>query len=99
MLIHTVFFWLKKSAPKSARAALLKDCKAYLKTPSVRRLWAGPPAPTPARPVINATYDVGITVVFDGLAGHDAYQEHPRHLKFIERNKQHWRKVAVYDVQ
>lgn len=99
MLIHTVFFWLRKSAPKSARAALVKDCLKYLKTPTVTHLWAGPPAPTAERPVIDATYDVGLTVVFDDLKGHDAYQDHPDHKTFIERNKKHWQKVAVYDVQ
>jgi hypothetical protein len=99
MLVHTVFFWLKKSAPKTARAKLIKDCRSYLKTPTVRHLWAGPPAPTPDRPVIDATYDVGLTVVFDNLAAHDAYQEHPEHLKFIARNKAHWQRVVVYDVK
>jgi len=99
MLVHSVFFWLKKSAPKSARAALVKDCLKYLKTPSVKHLWAGPPAGTPERPVIDATYDVGLTVVFDDVKGHDAYQDHPDHLKFIERNKKHWQKVAVYDIE
>jgi len=99
MLVHSVFFWLRKSAPKSARAALIKDCLKYLKTPSVRHLWAGPPADTPERPVIDATYDVGLTVVFDDVKGHDAYQDHPDHLKFIERNKKHWQRVAVYDIQ
>jgi hypothetical protein len=99
MLVHTVFFWLKKSAPKAARAKLLKDCRTYLKTPSVRHLWVGAPARTPDRPVIDATYDVAITAVFDDLAAHDAYQEDPQHLKFIERNKAHWQRVVVYDAQ
>ena len=99
MLIHTVFFWLRKSSPASARRALVKDCLKYLKTPTVRHLWAGAPAATPDRPVIDATYDVGLTVVFDSLKDHDAYQEHPDHLKFIARNKKHWQKVAVYDVE
>jgi hypothetical protein len=31
------------------------------------------------RDVINTTYDVGTTVIFDDVAGHDAYQAHPLH--------------------
>ena len=99
MLVHSVFFWLKKSAPKGAAAKLVKECRTYLKTSTVRHLWAAPPAPTPDRPVIDATYDVGLTVVFDDLRGHDAYQEDPQHLKFIARNKALWQRVAVYDIQ
>ena len=99
MLVHTVFFWLKKDAPKSARKQLVADCRKYLKTPTVSHLWAGPVAGTPVREVVDATYDVGLTVVFDSVAAHDAYQVHPEHLKFIKRNKQHWLKVRVYDVQ
>jgi hypothetical protein len=99
MLVHTVFFWLKKGAPKSAAKALVADCRKYLQTPTVRHLWAAPPARTPVRDVVDATYDVGLTVVFDDVAGHDAYQEHPDHKAFIARNKKHWLRVVVYDVQ
>lgn len=100
MLVHTVFFWLKKSAPGGARDQLVKDCHAYLKTSTVKHLWAGPPSTkTPHRDVVDATYDVGLTVVFDDAAGHDAYQDDPRHKEFIERNKAHWQRVVVYDVQ
>ena len=99
MLIHTVFFWLRKNAPKSAKQKLIADCRKYLKTPTVSHLWAGPVAGTPVREVVDATYDVGLTVVFEHIAAHDAYQVHPEHLKFIKRNKQHWLKVRVYDVQ
>jgi hypothetical protein len=97
MLVHTVFFWLKKGAPASAKKRLIDDCRKYLKTPTVRHLWAGPVAKTPVRPVVDATYDVGLTVVFDGVKAHDAYQVHPRHLEFIKRNQSRWLKVAVYD--
>jgi hypothetical protein len=97
MLVHTVFFWLKKSAPKSAARRLADDCRRLLRTPSVAELWAGPPASTPARDVIDSTYDVGLTVVFRSVADHDAYQEHPDHRKFIARNKKHWQRVVVYD--
>jgi hypothetical protein len=99
MLVHTVFFWLKKSAPPGAADQLAADCLKYLKTSTVAHLWAGPPAKTPQRDVVDATYDVGLTVVFKSVADHDAYQEHPDHKTFIERNKAHWQRVVVYDVQ
>ena len=99
MLIHTVFFWMKKNAPKSAAQQTMKDALKYLKTPTVQHLWAGLPAKTEARDVINATYDVGLTVTFASVADHDAYQEDPEHQVFIKRNKKNWLRVEVFDFQ
>lgn len=99
MLVHTVFFWMKKNAPKGAAKQTMKDALKYLKTPTVKHLWAGMPAKTEARDVINATYDVGITVTFDSIADHDAYQEDPEHHVFIKRNKKNWLRVEVFDFQ
>mgnify|MGYP001559562956 CR=1 FL=1 len=99
MLVHTVLFWMKKGSPRSAARRLADECRTYLRTPSVRHLWAGPPAGTGARDVIDATYDVGLTVVFDDVKGHDAYQVHPRHKSFIARNHKRWLRVTVMDVQ
>ena len=88
MLVHTVFFWMKKNAPKSAAKQTMKDALKYLKTPTVKHLWAGLPAKTEARDVINATYDVGLTVTFDSVADHDAYQEDPEHLSWYQKPTQ-----------
>ena len=99
MLVHTVFFWMKKNAPKGAAKQTMKDALKYLKAPSVKNLWAGLPAKTEARDVINATYDVGLTVTFDSIADHDAYQEDPEHQVFIKRNKKNWLRVEVFDFQ
>jgi hypothetical protein len=97
MFVHVVYFWLKRGAPAAAREQLLRDCSGYLgKIPTVRHLWAGPPAMTP-RPVVDNTYDVGLCVALEDRAGHDAYQEHPLHKDFIARNQEHWQRVQVYD--
>jgi hypothetical protein len=99
MLVHNVFFWMKKNAPKGAAKQTVNDAIKYLKTPTVKQLWAGPPAKTEDRDVVNSTYDVGLTVVFKSIADHDAYQEHPEHQVFIKRNKKNWARVEVYDFQ
>jgi hypothetical protein len=97
MFTHIVLFWLKEDAPASAREALRADCLEFLKPiPTVRHLFAAPPAMTP-REVVDNSYDVGLCVIMDDKAGHDVYQEHPLHKKFIERNKQHWKRVQIYD--
>jgi Stress responsive A/B Barrel Domain len=98
MLIHTVFFWLKDSAPLGERERLVEGCMALLgKIPTVRHIWAGPPASTPKREVIDDTYDIGLTVVLDDIPAHDLYQQHSLHKDFIARHKEHWEKVQIYD--
>jgi stress responsive alpha/beta barrel protein len=100
MLIHTVFFWLKETAPAGERERLARSCLELLgKVPSVRQIWAGPPANTPKREIIDASYDVGLTVVLDDLPGHDIYQEHPLHKDFIARHKEQWKRVQIYDYE
>ena len=100
MVVHTVFFWLKDGSGANSRQQLTNDCLAMLgKIPGVRHIWAGPPAPTPKREVIDSSYDVGLTVVFDDMAGHDVYQEHPLHKEFLARHKPTWKRLQVYDIQ
>lgn len=99
MFIHFVCFWMKPGSSDAAREQLVQDCRDYLgKVPTVRQLWSGRPAMTP-REVVDNTYDVGLCVVLDDVAGHDAYQEHPLHKDFITRNKEHWDRVKIYDVR
>jgi hypothetical protein len=97
MFIHTVYFWLTDNAPPTAREHLVRDCRQILgKIPTVRHLFAGPPAMTP-RDVVDNSYSVGLTVILDDAAGHEVYQKHPLHVDFIAANKPNWKRVQVYD--
>jgi hypothetical protein len=97
MFVHTVFFWMNSGVTDADRRQLINDCLELLgKVPTVKQIWAGPPAQTP-REVVDNSYDVGLTVILQDKAGHDVYQEHPLHLDFIKRNKQHWARVQIYD--
>ena len=49
------------------------------------------------REVNDADFDVSLVVVFENRQTHDVYQDHPEHLTFVERNKQTWRSVRVFD--
>jgi hypothetical protein len=100
MLVHTVYFWLKDGSPAGERERLAHSCRELLaKIPTVRHLWAGSPAETPKRDIIDASYDVGLTVILDDLPAHDVYQVHPLHLQFIARHKEHWKRVQIYDAE
>jgi hypothetical protein len=98
MLVHTVYFWLKENSPPGERKRLAESCMQLLaKIPTVKQIWTGSPAATPKREVIDASYDVGLTVVLEDLPAHDIYQEHPLHKEFIARHKEHWKRVQIYD--
>jgi hypothetical protein len=97
MFVHTVFFWLKETAPAGEAERLAASCRELLsKIPAVRKLEAGRPAMTP-REVVDNSYDVGLCVLLDDAAGHDVYQVHEFHQQFIARHKEHWKRVQVYD--
>jgi hypothetical protein len=99
MFIHTVFFWIKSDAPAEAAEQLLADCNNLLsKIPGLVQFSAGKPAMTP-REVVDNSYAVGLLTAFANRGGHDAYQVHPLHLQFIERNKANWSRVQVYDFE
>ena len=49
------------------------------------------------RDVNDRDFDVALNLVFENKAAHDKYQEHPRHTKFIEENRDTWAKVRVFD--
>ncbi|MFN3651632.1 MAG: Dabb family protein [Armatimonadota bacterium] len=97
MFVHTVYFWLREGTPEAARQQLIDDCRTLLaQVPTVQKVWAGPAANTP-RDVVDNSYGCGLTVLFASREDHDVYQDHPLHQDFIERNREHWERVQVYD--
>ena len=97
MFVHTVYFWISEGATPAAREQLVGDCRDLLgRVPAVRQLFVGRPANTP-REVVDNSYGVGLTVVLDDAAAHDAYQVHELHLQFVARNKATWSRVQIYD--
>jgi hypothetical protein len=96
-LIHTVFFWLKEDLSEADEAAFLEGVKSLRGVKSVKSCYIGPPAPTEERGVVDNTYSYALINHFDDVAGQDAYQVDPIHLKFVEDHKDKWTKVIVYD--
>ena len=96
MFVHTVFFWLRRDLSAADRAAFERGVATLATVPGTRHFWAGTPANT-TRPVIDRTYDFGMTTVFADAATQDAYQEHPIHLAFVKDHSAKWIRVVVYD--
>ncbi len=94
---HMVFFTLKDDSP-AAREKLVAACKQYLDGHDGTAYYsAGAIAEEFDREVNDRDFDVALHLVFKDRAAHDRYQEHPRHLKFIEENSSTWDKVRVFD--
>ena len=58
---------------------------------------AGPICRELDRPVNDRDWDVGLHLVCDTKASHDAYQDDATHNKFIDENKPTWAGVRVFD--
>jgi hypothetical protein len=95
MFTHCVYFWLNEGLSAAELAEFETGLRSLTKIPTVLHGFVGKPASTD-RPVIDRSYSWGLTVVFEDLAGHDVYQEHPVHTKFRDCAK-YWNKVVIYD--
>jgi len=95
-LIHHVFFWLKNPDAENLKK-LIEGIQTLEKIETIREFRIGTPAKTPKRDVIDDTYSISLMIRFKDVAGHDVYQEHPVHKKFVENCSSLWRTVRVYD--
>jgi hypothetical protein len=98
MMIHSVFFWLSPDLSADQRALFEEELRllagiSYLKSATI-----GKPAPTPARPVTDHSFDYSLTVEFHSLKDHDFYQDEcPDHKRFVDTCKPFFAQVKVYD--
>ncbi len=97
MFVHTVFFWLQNPSEQANHDALHAGLTKLVTIDEITTAYFGRPAET-RRPVIDHSYDFGLTLVFPDKATHDLYQEHPTHMKFIADCEHLWERVQVYDV-
>ena len=97
MLSHMVYFTLKEPSD-TAVEQLVAACHTYLKDhPGIVFFAAGTRVEDLQRPVNDQEFHVGLHVVFDSRAAHDAYQVHELHQRFIAENQADWEQVRVFD--
>ncbi len=97
MVAHNVFFTLKDRSDV-AKTRLVEACRTHLKGhPGEVFFAAGVLAGDLKRDVNVTDFDVSLHVVFKTKEDQDRYQTAPRHLKFIEENRENWEKVRVFD--
>jgi stress responsive alpha/beta barrel protein len=97
LLAHNVYFALTDNS-EAAQAKLIGACKKHLSQhPGTVFFAVGTLAKDLRRPVNDRDFDVGLHILFQTQAAHDAYQAHPRHEQFVADNKSNWKKVRVFD--
>lgn len=96
MIVHAVYFWLKPNITPEQLATFVEGVNTLRKISSVVHCWIGEPASTD-RPAIDRSYSYGLIVIFNDMTGHDAYQEDPIHRGFVERCRNLWSQVKIFD--
>ena len=99
MLVHSVFFWLHADRTAQQRDDFRQGLESLNAIEHVRALYIGTPAHTTPRPVIDRSFTFMLTVVFDDVPGHDAYQVHSVHKAFLARFASYWSRVQIYDAE
>ncbi len=96
---HSVYFWLSAGSEADAAQRLAEACTTILAgIPSVLSLRVGFPARTDGPPVENS-YSVALLIEFADREGHDAYDSHPEHQRFVAAWGPHFSRVQVFDVE
>ncbi len=94
-----MYFWLKaERSDATSRAEFRKALEELLHIPGIVRGFVGAPAPVKPRPVVDSSYDFALSLVFDSIADHDAYQTAPAHVAFLEAYRDWWNAVRIYDL-
>jgi hypothetical protein len=97
MIGHMVYFKLKDGTPEN-RKKLVDACDKYLTDHDGTAFYAaGVISDDFKRDVNDRDWDVALHLVFADKAAHDKYQDHERHIAFINECKEMWAKVRVFD--
>jgi hypothetical protein len=96
MFVHSVLFWLVPDLDPQRISQFESSLRGLLAIQTIRHGYVGTPA-APDKPVIDRSYSFALTLIFDDLQGHDAYQIDPIHQAFIAQNKPCFLKVQIYD--
>ena len=95
---HVVLVWLKRPGNAADRQAIL-DASAELRAiPGVREVVAGTPPPA-GRPLVDASFDVGVVMKFDSRQDMEAYLRDPLHVRKVHDTLLPLaRKVRIHDI-
>ena len=97
---HHVYFWLKEEHRNEADfRAFEEGMSGLLKLKGLLGGFWAVPAKVMERPVIDQSWDYALSMDFESVEAHDAYQVDPDHNVFIDSFKDWWAKVEVRDLE
>ncbi|KLT64254.1 Dabb family protein [Pedobacter sp. BMA] len=94
---HFVMFWLK---PQLSKTEVLEFANFFERLKPIKLIKTfsyGLAANTPVRPVTDNSFTYSLTLTFDSIADHNAYQEDKVHLDAVEAFSKNWYRVVVHD--
>lgn len=100
MINHNVFIWLNAEHSNPQGIALFEEKVAILLscTHIASSSW-GKSAPTPLRDVTDKSFQYGLSLQFESLEAHNAFQVSSQHDEFVESCGPMFADVKVYDVE
>jgi len=98
-ITHVVLLWLKTPGDRAAIEKIIATSRQFTSIPGVMNVRVGRPLAS-TRPVVDATFDVGLTMSFRDEAALHAYETHPQHVKAVtEVLRPLAGKILVYDIK
>ena len=99
MLIHNVYFWLRKNLSPQEMATFRHELILLSKISYLEKGYVGGPGSTEKRAVVDQSFDFATSFLFKNLDDHEYYQTKcPDHARFVSSCKSYWDKVVVYDL-
>ena len=98
-ITHVVLMWLKTPGDAAAIDKIVQTSRQFTAIPGVVNVRVGRAVPS-TRPVVDATFDVGLAMTFNDEASLHAYETHPQHVKAVnEVLRPLAAKTIVYDIK
>jgi hypothetical protein len=95
---HVVLIWLKRPNNIDDRLAIQAATNDLRVIPGIQFLDTGTALPSD-RPVVDDSFDIGLTMRFDSAAALASYESDPRHVKKVtDVLKPLSKKILVYDI-
>ena len=97
LVAHNVYFELKDNS-KEAVEKLIADCHRYMKqVEGIIFFSAGVIHEEHRRDVNVRDFHAATFILFRDQESHDNYQSCDLHRQFIERNRDNWKSIRVFD--
>ncbi len=94
---HTVLIWFDNPDDVNLQKSFEEDCAKFINNSKfIVSYHLGKPAET-NRPIIDNSYTYCLIVTFETEVDQEKYQDEAIHKEFVEKYKNHWSKLLIYD--